>query len=161
MLLGAERNLADCTNRWFSSGFARRVRQRLELLAGSLDMANGPLSGMHNDFWPGNIFVSRRGIQVIDFEGYAEGLPFLDPAYFLVQTELFFAYPGLSSRFRHLENAFLRGWLDGDTPDAPALALARTAMALQVLVRTPRQRGLKGPRLWRRVARLRSILVRS
>lgn len=161
MLSGAERNLASCTNRWFSSRFGQSVWKRLELQASRIDMGNGSLCGVHHDFWPGNIFVSRQGVQVIDFEGYAEGHPFLDSAYFLVQAELFLAYPVLSARFRRLEHAFLRGWLGKDSPDAPALALARTAMALHVLAGTPGERRTGGARLWRRVVRLRSIIVRS
>jgi hypothetical protein len=91
--------------------------------------------GHHSDFWPGNVYLSEDSVQAIDFEGYREGLPAEDPAYFLVHLAAYFAYPGLGGRGRRAEAAFLAGWLDGDPLDRAALELCRTAKALQVLAR--------------------------
>ncbi|MGZ5431422.1 MAG: aminoglycoside phosphotransferase family protein [Thermoanaerobaculia bacterium] len=67
-----------------------------------------PVVGHHGDYWPGNIFVEGERVTVIDFEGFREGLPLEDVAYFLIRVEL------LARRFRvripGLGEAFLRGY---------------------------------------------------
>lgn len=110
----------------------RGLAARLEKLAGRVE---GRLAGHHGDFWPGNVFVDEKCVQVIDFEGFREGLPWEDAAYFLVHLEPFFFWPGLRSRGERAAAAFLDGWLDGGTPDRSALDLGILAKALQVLAR--------------------------
>ena len=77
---------------------------------------------------------------MIDFEGYREGLPWEDPAYFLIHLELFFAWPGLRGRFEKASVAFLDGYLEGGRLDRSALNLCLTAKARQVLDRTGERR---------------------
>jgi colanic acid/amylovoran biosynthesis glycosyltransferase len=97
--------------------------------------------GHHGDFWPGNVYVDRdEGVQVIDFEGYREGLPWEDPAYFLIHLELFFAWPGLRGRFEKASAAFLDGYLEGGRLDRSALNLCLTTKARQVLDTTGERR---------------------
>jgi tRNA A-37 threonylcarbamoyl transferase component Bud32 len=93
-------------------------------------------AGQHGDFWPGNVYIDQDGVQVIDFEGYREGLPWEDPAYFLVHLELFFAWPGLRGRFEKASAAFLDGYLDGSRLDRSALDTSLAAKARQVLEKT-------------------------
>ncbi|HEX7186514.1 MAG TPA: glycosyltransferase, partial [Thermoanaerobaculia bacterium] len=98
-------------------------------------------AGHHGDFWPGNVYVDRKGgVQVIDFEGYREGLPWEDPAYFLVHLELFFAWPGLRRRFAKASAAFLDGYLEGDRLDRAALSHCLASKARQALARTDERR---------------------
>ncbi len=54
------------------------------------------MTGVHGDFWPGNVFIADDLVEVIDFEGTREGLPYEDVAYFLVQLDQFF--PGRSCK---------------------------------------------------------------
>lgn len=86
----------------------------------------------HGDFWPGNVFVSAERIEVIDFEGAHDGLPWEDVAYFLVQLSLFLVLPTR----RHLRAPFARAFLEGygssGTSD-PTLAFCRMAKSLQIL----------------------------
>ncbi len=74
--------------------------------AGGRDAA----AGHHGDFWPGNVMVVGDGVQVLDFEGYRPGAALQDPAYFLLQAELFFDLPVLRRSFRPLGAAFVRGY---------------------------------------------------
>lgn len=71
-----------------------------------------PVTGHHGDFWPGNVFVDGDRVTVIDFEGFREGLPLEDVAYFLLRVEL------LARRFRvriaGLDAAFFRGYGEAD-----------------------------------------------
>ncbi len=87
-----------------------------------------PVVGHHGDYWPGNIFVDDERVTVIDFEGFREGLPLEDVAYFLIRVEL------LARRFRvrvpGLDAAFLRGY--GDV-DRDALCLFTVTKGLRTL----------------------------
>jgi glycosyltransferase involved in cell wall biosynthesis/aminoglycoside phosphotransferase (APT) family kinase protein len=106
--------------------------------------------GHHGDFWPGNIYVDDESVQVIDFEGYHEALPYEDAAYFLVQLRPFVTYPSMGGLRSKLEAAFLEGYLDGERLDAAMWTACRTAKALHVLAQSSREhdRGLR--RWWRR-----------
>lgn len=116
------------------------------------------LVGRHGDFWPGNVYVdAEAGVQVIDFEGFRDGLPWEDAADFLVELELFFAWPGLRRRWERAEAAFLQGWLDGDPLDRPALELCRMAKVLRLLS-GDEQTGWRG---WKRRRTLLAILRRA
>lgn len=84
--------------------------------------------GHHGDYWPGNVFVDGERVTVIDFEGFREGLPLEDVAYFLIRVEL------LARRFRvrtpGLGEAFLRGY--GEV-DREALRLFTITKGLRTL----------------------------
>lgn len=92
------------------------------------DIAAQPVVGHHGDFWPGNIFIDGERVTVIDFEGFREGLPLEDVAYFLIRVEL------LARRFRvrtrGLDEAFLRGY--GEV-DRDALRLFTITKGLRTL----------------------------
>jgi tRNA A-37 threonylcarbamoyl transferase component Bud32 len=87
-----------------------------------------PVTGHHGDFWPGNVFVDGGRATVIDFEGFREGLPLEDVAYFLIRVEL------LARRFRvripGLDDAFLRGY---GGVDRDALRLFTVTKGLRTL----------------------------
>lgn len=135
LLARAAADLAACRRaRRLPEALARDLEDRL----GRLRLRLGPLRvvGQHGDFWPGNVYVAEMGVQVIDFEGFREGLPWEDAAYFLVHLAPFFAWPGLRGRGERAAAAFLDGWRDGEAFDPSGLELGRIAKALQVLART-------------------------
>jgi colanic acid/amylovoran biosynthesis glycosyltransferase len=110
------------------------VRAQLDGLKTRLAPASLRLTRVHRDFWPGNIFVDHDLVEVIDFEGTSEGLPYEDVAYFLVQLELFFPGPILRRQFKPLAAEFLAGYLAADRGfDWTAYELCRVASALQIL----------------------------
>ena len=129
LLAGAAADLAACRK---TMRLPRDLEFRLDRLAGRISPA-GHLVGHHGDFWPGNLFLSERQVQAIDFEGFREGLRWEDAAYFLVHLQPFFAWPGLRGRGEQAAAAFLEGWLEGDALDRSALDLCLMAKALQVL----------------------------
>jgi len=132
LLARASADLAACRR---TMRLPRGLEARLERLGGRIGPAH--LVGHHGDFWPGNLYVDEKCVQVIDFEGFREGLPCEDAAYFLVHLQPFFAWPGLRGRGEQAAAAFLEGWLEGDTLDQSALDLCLLAKALQVLARGP------------------------
>lgn len=129
LLARASADLAACRK---ELRLPRDLEARLQRLAGRIEPR---LVGHHGDFWPGNLYLDEKCVQVIDFEGYREGLPWEDAAYFLVHLEPFFAWPGLRGRGEQAAAAFLEGWLDGEALDRSALDLCLLAKALQVLAR--------------------------
>ncbi|HVG06718.1 MAG TPA: glycosyltransferase [Thermoanaerobaculia bacterium] len=128
LLARASADLAACRR---TMRLPRGLEARLERLGGRIGPAH--LVGHHGDFWPGNLYVDQKCVQAIDFEGFREGLPCEDAAYFLVHLQPFFAWPGLRGRGEQAAAAFLEGWLDGDALDQAALDLCLLAKALQVL----------------------------
>ena len=108
----------------------------------------GPSTGRHADFWPGNVFVAPDRLRVVDFEGYGEGHPIEDAAYFLVHLELYHAYPGLRRRGRRLADRFRAGWAGGALADRdagrgdddPLLSLGRRGAAARLLLRAEERR---------------------
>lgn len=136
LLERAAADLAEVRHRGLlPAELAREVEARIERLARQVDTAE--LAGHHGDFWPGNLFLDDGAVQVIDFEGYRQGLPAEDAAWFLLHLEPFFAWPGLRGRFEPAAAAFLDGWAESGPLDANALALCRIAQALQLLAREP------------------------
>jgi tRNA A-37 threonylcarbamoyl transferase component Bud32 len=108
-----------------------------------------PVVGHHGDFWPGNLFIDGDRVTVIDFEGFRDGLPLEDVAYFLIRVEL------LARRFRvrirGLDEAFLRGY--GDV-DRDALRLFTITKGLRTLANDTGGNLPLPQRLWmRRVIR--------
>lgn len=116
--------------------------------------------GRHGDLWPGNLLVSGNEVAVIDFEGFGPGLAGEDPAYFLLQAELFFDYPLLRGRFGPLQDAFLRGYGCPEFVRQPTWQIFRLATALQVLARAA-QVPVQGLAARRRVRRLRRRVQES
>ncbi|HEX5759214.1 MAG TPA: glycosyltransferase, partial [Thermoanaerobaculia bacterium] len=155
LLARAERDLEACSGD-LPAGQARRLQERLAIGAGATDRAALRLTGHHGDFWPGNVFVAPERVEVIDFEGTRRGLPEEDAAFFLVELELFFAWPGLARRFTASAAAFLAP-LDG--LDRDLLALCRVAKALQVLACGPASGDFGGRR--RRRALRRRLLAEA
>lgn len=102
----------------------------------------------HGDFWPGNVFVAPNSIEVIDFEGFGEGIPYQDAAYFLVHLSLYYSYPGVRRELRAVREAFLAGYLGGSPLDGAQLARHESAAAAQLLAK---QHDARGPMArWRR-----------
>lgn len=150
----AEGDLAQCSG-MVSSHLLRAVRSRLT--AHSITVAAQLKQGVlcHGDFGPGNVFVSDERVEAIDFEGIRAGLPYEDVAYFVVQLELFLAWPWLRTRRHEAVGAFLEGYLGGETMDQAAYRMARLSKLLQILARH-RATGRRGPAALRR----RGLLVR-
>ena len=97
-------------------------------------VAQGPLPvvGHHEDFWPGNVFIGEHSVEVIDFEGFREGLPLEDAVYLLSYLELL---PLFGRHYGRLRAAFLEGFLDGQPFDAQAFELFRLLNTLKGLSR--------------------------
>jgi len=140
-----------------------QLRARAESSVTSL-CANKPTliplaSGHHGDFWPGNVLVTSDGVQVVDFEGYRPGVAHEDPAYFLLQSELFFDFPLLRRRYRLLRSAFQRGYGAEDLLASQSYRACRMSACLRLLAleagREDRDTGLAQRR---RVHRLRLAL---
>jgi len=128
-------------------------------------MATGlpvPVAAHHGDFWPGNVLVHGRGVEVLDFEGCRPGLVFEDPANFLVQSELFLDFPLLRQRFVPFQKAFLRGFGWEDLPSQELYRTCRTSVCLRLLALA--QSGPRNPRVFgssRRIRRLRTLLAKA
>jgi colanic acid/amylovoran biosynthesis glycosyltransferase len=131
---------------------AIRIRKRLRHLARAVQPR--AVTGHHGDFWPGNVFVSEHGVQVIDFEGFRTGLPEEDTAWFLVHLNLSFAYPGFATRRRRTVEAFLEG---AEPHDVDSLELCMRATALALLARSVG--AAQGPGGMMRGQALRAIAV--
>ena len=115
----------------------------------------------HGDYWPGNIYIDDNRVEVIDFEGFREGLPQEDVAQFLIHLDMYFAYPLLSNMRRRLRTAFLDSYAAfGGELDDDALQLFTITTALQSLarVRRPTQGVLRN--YWRRRV-LRKVIRRN
>jgi colanic acid/amylovoran biosynthesis glycosyltransferase len=108
------------------------VADRLRALEARVAERPLPVVGQHGDYWPGNIFIGERKVQVIDFEGYREGLPLDDVAYFLLQLKAYFSYPLIRRPYAGLARAFLDG-AGVRREDEEALELFVTAKALRSL----------------------------
>lgn len=144
----ARRDLDACTGRALARRAAARLAERIDGLAARVAGRDLRVVGQHGDFWPGNVFAGDDRVEVIDFEGFGEGLAYEDPAYFLLQLELFYAYPGVRRQFAGPARAFLDGYLEAEALDGPAWELCRLAKGLQMLARdVARGRG-RGPRRW-------------
>ena len=132
--------LERCRGELLSVSAVGAVHLQLEGLKERLAPPSLRMTGVHGDFWPGNVFVEDDLVEVIDFEGAREGLPYEDVAYFLVQLEQFFPGRFLQAQFKPLGAAFLAGYLPAnDGFDWAAYELCRIASALQILSSTPRR----------------------
>jgi aminoglycoside phosphotransferase (APT) family kinase protein len=133
LLHEAAKDLERSTGSLLTESQARLVRRRLR--AGedrtSLDLSS--LCLHHGDFWPGNVFIDDDETTVIDFEGWREGLPLEDVAYFTLQLELSFPFPLLRKRGGRYSAVFLETYVGADRIDSKLYGLCRVAKALQIL----------------------------
>ena len=151
-------HLDGCRDDLLPTWAANGVRSQIDGLKTRLAPASLRLTVAHGDFWPGNIFINGEVVEVIDFEGTGQGLPYEDVAYFLVHLELFFAGPFIRRRFKPIGAAFLAGYLPvAPTFDWAAYELCRIGAALQILASTPQRRATL-PDAWRR-RMLRAIVL--
>jgi Ser/Thr protein kinase RdoA (MazF antagonist) len=142
------------------AGINKRLESLATLAAKSVS-AGMPAVGHHGDLWPGNIFVADRRLTVIDFEGFRQGLPCEDVAYFLVQLELFFAHLPFVRFWRQLRDAFLRGYQGTVEVDREVYDFCRLVKALQILASHTRADRRSGSHAQRRDHVLRRIAARG
>jgi hypothetical protein len=117
------------------------------------------VTGQHGDYWPGNIFIGERRVEVIDFEGYREGLALEDVAYFHVFLDLMF--PRHRQCVAPLKQAFLEGYAAPDLPiDRAVFELSVLSKTMQMLIRK-RAEPLRSPVQLLTRRRLRSIILES
>ncbi len=149
LLHQAGNDLERCIATGLTVSEARLVRERLRAGEDRASLDPPSLCLYHGDFGPGNIFIDGDEARVIDFEGWREGLPLEDVAYFTLQLELFFPFPLLRRLGKRYTAAFLETYIGGETFDADLYRLCRTAKALQILSsRRARSRALSlGERL--------------
>jgi hypothetical protein len=96
---------------------------------------------------------------VVDFEGYRPGVAHEDPAYFLLQSELFFDYLLLRPWYRHLGSAFQRGYGDEDLLNSASYRACRMSVCLRLLaLEAGREDRDAVPPQRRRINRLRLAL---
>lgn len=127
-----------------------RYRHLLEELATRIDSERLRLVPRHGDFWPGNVFVERGLVQVIDFEGFGPGLAYEDLANFAAHLDLLFGYPLLRRRGQNLVQRLAEGFL-ADTELDPALYRFCRSVVLLKLSRQQPQSTLSEPLgAWRR-----------
>lgn len=107
----------------------RRVERRIRELAGAV--ATTPVTGHHGDYWPGNVFIGDGRAEVIDFEGWRDGFPLEDVAYFLQQLDLLF--PRGRAKLPELQQAFCSGYFERDRADRKTLELFTMTKALRSL----------------------------
>lgn len=103
-----------------------RIVEALQLLQRSVIPFT--ITGHHGDYFPGNVFFDGERITVIDFEGFRDGHPLEDAAYFLLRTEM------LRRRFRlspALTGHFLEGY--GQPLDEAALRLFTMSKGMRTL----------------------------
>ena len=127
----------------FRGRLQRRVIARLHELGAK---ATGEVVGHHGDYWPGNVFIDAHRVQVIDFEGFREGLPLEDVAYFLLQLQLLM--PRHGRYVPKLREAFAEGY--GGIDDADALKLFTMTKTLRLMARNAHARHSFLIRIWMR-----------
>ena len=124
----------------------RTIVARLRELESHVAARASVVAGHHGDYWPGNIFIDGDQVRVIDFEGYREGLPLEDVAYFLVQLRLLLPrHPRLVAPLR---DAFLDGY--GPIGDDDALTLFTLTKTLHLIARDAGAKHSFLLRLWMR-----------
>lgn len=155
----AMKDLSTCSGRGIPERLTGAVAARIEELWGRSPLP-ARLVGHQGDFWPGNVYVDAETVEVIDFEAYREGLPYEDAAYFLMQLELYYAYPVFRERFARLRDAFLDGYREGEALEPETWELCRVAKALQILVQSLEE-GSHCLRGWWRRRTLRAAVLRG
>ena len=104
------------------------------------------VAGHHGDYWPGNVFIDGDRVRVIDFEGYREGLPLEDVAYFLIQVRLLL--PRHQRLVEPIRAAFLEGY--GGIDDEDALRLFTLTKTLHLIARNAGAKHFFLIRIWMR-----------
>ena len=123
-----------------------RIITRLHDLESRLASRPLTVAGHHGDYWPGNVFIDGDRVRVIDFEGYREGLPLEDVAYFLIQLRLLLPrHPRLVAPLR---TAFLEGY--GGIDDEDALTLFTLTKTLHLIARNAGAKHMFLIRIWMR-----------
>jgi Ser/Thr protein kinase RdoA (MazF antagonist) len=128
---------------WLVRRRKKKIARALELLG---QRVTCDVTGHHGDYWPGNIFLDDKRVEVIDFEGYRLGLPLEDVAYFLVQLDLLF--PRFRGRLPRLREAFLDGYFGDRARDNDALRLFTLTKTLAALSRPPGATHILPLRVW-------------
>jgi len=103
--------------------FARnqaRIVEAVQLLQRSVTPF--AIAGHHGDYFPGNVFFDGERVTVIDFEGFRDGHPLEDAAYFALRTEM------LRRRFR-LSPALTERFFEGYAQDIDDAALRLFTMS--------------------------------
>lgn len=135
-----------------------RITRHLHALEARVAAAPMIVAGHHEDYWPGNVFIGERSVEVIDFEGSREGFPLEDAVYLISYLELM---PFFAAKHRdRLRAAFLEGLLDGAPLDETAYELFHLLNTLRGLSRNVAgdARGFRARHVRRE---LRRILLRS
>jgi colanic acid/amylovoran biosynthesis glycosyltransferase len=109
------------------------IERKLHGIADHVASNPPSLVGTHGDYWPGNLFASENRVEVIDFEGFGEGLPLEDVAYFMVHLELYFSRPVVRRQLTRLSTAFIEEYGNGQRVDDELLKLMTAAKALRIL----------------------------
>jgi hypothetical protein len=126
------------------------------LAAGRRSLRSRPLSvvGHHDDYWPGNIFVEREQVTVIDFESSRDGLELEDAAFFLIRCEMM--RRRFRIRFPQLAQRFFEGY--GRQPDAQELRFFTVTKGLRLLARGVGEELPMPQRIWTR-RMVRNIVI--
>jgi hypothetical protein len=140
---------------------AQIISKRIETLRERIDLSSLVVCGHHGDFWPGNIYVDKNRITVIDFEGFRQGLSLEDCANFIVHLELFFSYPTLRKRKIIMTSAFLKGYLHTNTHEQNLLVLCIVVKALRMLAQTHLNQDLSFFQRWRHRKVLRDVCLET
>jgi Ser/Thr protein kinase RdoA (MazF antagonist) len=119
-------------------------------------VATSPVTGHHGDYWPGNVFIGDGRAEVIDFEGWRDGFPLEDVAYFLQQLDLLF--PRSRAKLPELQQAFCSGYFERDRADRKAFELFTMTKALRSLAHGAGAQHPLPLRLWIR-SRLRGNVL--
>lgn len=143
------------------SALARHRREIVAFLENgerALSARELAVTGHHDDYWPGNIFVDGERVTVIDFESYRDGLELEDPAFFLIRCEM------LRRRFRlgfpDLTQRFFEGYCPGQQPDAEALRFFTATKGLRSLAKGAGEELPALQRIWTR-RMLRNIVLKA
>ena len=127
----------------FGGRMRERVAERLRELG---SRAGGEVTGHHGDYWPGNVFIDARRVQVIDFEGFRDGHPLEDVAYFLLQLRLLM--PRHAKHVPALREAFLAGY--GAPAPAETVKLFTMTKTLRLMARNAHAKHSFLLRIWMR-----------
>jgi hypothetical protein len=88
-----------------------RVMAYVAASARNTDAAGLEITGVHGDFFPGNVIINAQHITVLDFETYRHGPIYADVAYFWYQLQTLALKPWYSNKLiANLQRAFLNGY---------------------------------------------------
>lgn len=133
LLRRIDHDLLRCSKLMLDRRAADALRASFDRLRWRLSPAELIVVGHHGDLWPGNIFASEDGIEVIDFEGFRYALPVEDAGYFLAHVGQYLRKPGRRDLAREARAAFLEGYQE-NTSISAGVQLAALAASLRLLV---------------------------